>query len=74
MDSERPKSCAMCGYDVRVEIAHIKSVSSFGANSTMGEINHVSNLVALCRNHHWEFDHGMTGLESFAAPVAVVTH
>lgn len=50
--------CFICGYDKHVEIAHIKSVSQFDDEALISEINHVSNLVLLCPNHHWEFDNG----------------
>lgn len=56
-NSSKPKSCAVCGYDKTYEVAHIKSVSDFSDDALISEINHVDNLVALCPNHHWEFDH-----------------
>jgi hypothetical protein len=27
-------------------------------SATLGEVNHPSNVIPLCRNHHWELDHG----------------
>lgn len=56
--------CVLCGYDKHIEICHIKSVSSFGDNAMICEINHVDNLVALCPNHHWEFDNGLISLDN----------
>lgn len=56
--SDRPKQCAVCGYDKTYEVAHIKSVSEFGSDDLVSDINSVDNLIALCPNHHWEFDHG----------------
>jgi hypothetical protein len=56
--SGRPAVCAVCGYAKHIQIAHIKAVSEFGDNATIAEINASENLVALCPNHHWEFDHG----------------
>lgn len=53
------KKCAICGYDKHVEIAHIKPVSEFDDNTLISEINSIDNLIALCPNHHWEFDHGI---------------
>ena len=50
--------CKSCGYDKHVEACHIKSISSFDLNTTIGEINDLSNLVFLCPNCHWEFDKG----------------
>lgn len=49
-------SCYICGYDLHVDVAHIKPVSSFGATAKVYEINHISNLAGLCKNHHWELD------------------
>lgn len=51
--------CAICGYDKHVEIAHIKAVSDFSDETTIREINSVSNLIGLCPNHHWEYDNGL---------------
>jgi len=52
------KKCKVCGYEKHVEVCHIKSVSSFGENDLITEINSFNNLVGLCPNHHWEFDNG----------------
>lgn len=60
--SDQPLACVVCGYSKYVEVAHVKSVSSFSGESTLDEINSVSNLVALCPNHHWEFDNGVLEL------------
>jgi hypothetical protein len=58
-NSELPKKCHFCGYDKHYEVSHKKSVSSFSDDTNVSEINHISNLIALCRNCHWEFDHGL---------------
>lgn len=50
------KPCAKCGYDKHVEICHIKSISEFSDDATIGEINNISNLTQLCPNCHWEYD------------------
>ena len=52
------QKCKVCGYDKHVEVCHIKSVSSFGDDDFITEINSLDNLVGLCPNHHWEFDNG----------------
>ena len=62
-NSDKPKICSICGYDKHVHIAHIKAISSFPKSSKMKEVNALSNLVALCPNHHWEFDHGLLTLD-----------
>lgn len=56
MNSDKPKKCAICGYDKHFEVVHIKSVSSFSDDTLISEINDIENLVALCPNHHWEYD------------------
>lgn len=55
-NSNKPMKCAICGYDKHVEIAHIKPVSDFADSCTIAEINSINNLIALCPNHHWEYD------------------
>ena len=59
--------CQCCTYSKHVELAHIKAVSEFDDTATLGEINHPNNLLVLCRNHHWEFDHGDLSLEDIPA-------
>lgn len=53
-----PKVCKHCGYSLHVEIAHIIPVGDFDKSTPVNEVNRIDNLVPLCRNHHWEFDHG----------------
>jgi HNH endonuclease len=53
------RECAVCGYSEHVEVCHILSVGDFDENATIAEINARENLVALCPNHHWEFDNGV---------------
>ncbi len=50
--------CHLCYYDKHIEICHIKPVSEFDHLALMQEINIISNLIGLCPNCHWEFDHG----------------
>jgi hypothetical protein len=33
--------------------------SEFEPTSTIGIVNSISNLVALCPNHYWELDNGI---------------
>lgn len=49
-------TCKECGYDKHVDIAHIKNVKDFSMDTIVSEVNSMVNLVALCKNHHWEFD------------------
>jgi hypothetical protein len=54
----RPQICKACGYSEHINVCHIKDIKDFPTDALIGEINHIDNLVALCPNHHWEFDHG----------------
>jgi len=51
--------CLICGYTLHSEIAHRKPIAAFNLESTIGEINERSNLAPLCRNCHWESEHGL---------------
>jgi hypothetical protein len=57
------KACAVCSYDLHVEACHIRPVAEFPPEATLAEINAPLNLVWLCPNHHWEFDHGWISRE-----------
>ncbi len=58
------KTCYTCGYDMHVDVCHIKAISDFPPNTPVSEVNTLANLVALCKNHHWELDHGFLDLLS----------
>ncbi|MDT7781344.1 MAG: hypothetical protein QOC99_3856 [Acidobacteriota bacterium] len=60
--SKMPRRCVVCHYFIHVEIAHIRPVKHFPNDALVSDINDISNLVALCPNHHWEFDHGLLDL------------
>lgn len=64
--SSKSKSCIACNYDKHYEVCHIKAINEFPGSSKLGEVNCLSNLVALCRNCHWEFDNGLLNLSGFA--------
>lgn len=63
-----PKKCFSCGYDKHVETCHIKSIGKFQPNQTIGEVNNTTNLVLLCPNCHWEFDHNQLSLDQIKLP------
>jgi len=50
-------SCEKCNYNKHVELCHIKPISSFDKNITIAEVNKRENILFLCPNCHWEFDH-----------------
>lgn len=53
-----PSSCKNCGYSKHTEVCHIKPISSFPLSTPISVVNDPNNLVRLCPNCHWEFDHG----------------
>ena len=53
--------CIKCGYDIHTETCHIKPVSAFSDDDLILDINASSNLIELCPNCHWEFDHYKVG-------------
>ena len=57
--SDKPKECLVCGYNTHIQVCHIKAVADFNENTLIKEIHSWDNLVALCPNHHWEYDHGL---------------
>lgn len=63
--SNKPKYCVVCGYDKHYEVAHIKSVSSFDNSILISTINNIENLIALCPNHHWEYDNNKLDIQQF---------
>jgi hypothetical protein len=58
-NSLQPFACKVCGYSKAVDICHKRPVSSFGDDVPIKIVNAVDNLVALCKNHHWELDHDL---------------
>lgn len=59
--SDKPKKC-LCGYDKHYEVCHIKAIKDFDKNTPISVVNSLNNLVALCPNCHWEFDHNILHL------------
>jgi predicted HNH restriction endonuclease len=57
-----PARCSRCGYDKHIEVCHKRSLSSFSLDTPIAVVNHLDNLVGLCPNCHWEFDHGLLQL------------
>lgn len=61
-NSGKEHKCFICNYNKHVDIAHIKPVKEFEDNSLISEINNIDNLIALCPNCHWEYDHKIINL------------
>jgi len=55
--SNIPKCCKNCGYDKHVEVCHIRGIPEFDKSCLISEINSLDNLIYLCPNCHWEYDH-----------------
>lgn len=60
--SDKPKQCIICGYPY-YEVAHIKAVGDFDNKTPLTVINDISNLAALCPNHHYEYDTGLLEID-----------
>lgn len=56
--------CQKCNYSLHTELAHITPVSSYDDEAEMGEVNSPDNLLVLCPNCHWEFDHGILDISN----------
>lgn len=52
-------SCAICGYTNHVQLCHILDLHKIPDDSPAKVAVSRDNLIQLCPNHHWEFDHGM---------------
>ena len=59
-----PKKCFICGFDIHVEVCHIKSISSFPDDTKVSVVNSFDNLVYLCPNHHWMFDNKLVEINA----------
>lgn len=49
--------CSVCHYWKHFEAAHVKGISEWSTDSTLAQINDLSNLASLCPTHHWELDY-----------------
>jgi hypothetical protein len=49
--------CEKCGYDKHTELCHIKPIASFPKDTLVSVVNRRNNIMFLCPNCHWEFDH-----------------
>ena len=59
------KRCTVCGYDKAVHVCHITPIKDFSDATPISEINHVTNLIYLCPNHHSEMDSGLLNIKDF---------
>lgn len=63
---KREQVCVNCGYAKFVETCHIKAIKDFDKNTKLIIVNDPKNLILLCPNCHWEFDHGLLQLAMVA--------
>jgi hypothetical protein len=57
-----PYRCVRCGYDKHIQVCHKRPLTSFPLDTPISVVNSLDNLVGLCPNCHWEFDHGLLQL------------
>lgn len=57
LSRKQEQKCLICNYNQHVEVCHIKAISDFDLETPISIINSNENLVLLCPNCHWEFDH-----------------
>jgi hypothetical protein len=55
--------CQNCGYNKHIELCHIQPISSFPKETMLKIVNARENILFLCPNCHWEYDHGMLSLQ-----------
>ena len=58
-----PAKCMVCDYDKHYEVCHVKDLKDFTREETIYEVNNKTNLIHLCPNCHWEFDHNQLDLQ-----------
>lgn len=58
-----PAKCMICDYDKHYEVCHVKDLKDFTREETIYEVNNKTNLIHLCPNCHWEFDHNQLDLQ-----------
>lgn len=64
-------SCEICGYDrIKTDVAHIKAVKDFFEDDILADINHIDNLIGLCKRCHWEFDNNIISEETLQSRIA----
>ena len=58
-----PAKCMICDYDKHYEVCHVKDLKDFTREETVYEVNNKTNLIHLCPNCHWEFDHNQLDIQ-----------
>lgn len=50
-------SCIVCDFP-HVDVCHAKAIKDWPETTPINVVNHPDNLLVLCKNCHWLFDHG----------------
>lgn len=56
-------ACQNCNYELHIELCHITGIANFDDSATLGIVNSPNNILVLCRNCHWEFDHNLLDIK-----------
>lgn len=67
LNAHRPRICQICGYNKHVEYCHKQPIKAFPDSTTVQKVSGPENILVLCPNCHWEYDHGLLA-ESPALP------
>lgn len=59
----RSNYCERCKYKLHYDVCHIKPIYKFSGDTPISIINASNNLIALCKNCHWELDNGYLSLD-----------
>ncbi len=57
--SDLKQICSICDYSTVIQCCHIIPISDFALEDFLGVVNHPSDLILLCPNHHIELDRGL---------------
>ncbi len=55
----RARKCEKCGFDLVIQVCHIRPIVDFPEDTLMGVVNSAGNLIYLCPNHHAMLDRGL---------------
>lgn len=58
-NAHRPRICQPCGYDKHVEYCHKQPIIVFLDFTAVQDVSGPENILVLCPNCHWEYDHGL---------------
>ncbi|GAB3876965.1 hypothetical protein GCM10028824_35850 [Hymenobacter segetis] len=62
LNAHRPRTCQAYGYDKHVEYCHIQPISAFPDSVMVQEVSGPENILVLCPNCHWEYDHSLSAI------------